>query len=526
MSAGGLSTMMGIQRKIRWKGIVIWLLALTATLATTAASIAPLYNTPAKIRSYADSVAGGSLYAINGKVEGIASLGGIIQDEFAFIAAFLLPLLGISLIAGSTRREEEAGRLELLLSGRIGRRSPLVSALLVATGVIAVVVVAFAVVVAVSGVPVSSSILYAASLGGLAFVFVGVSAVIAQMTLHSRGVYFGGFAVLLVSYVLRGIGDVNGSLLSWLSPLGWQEKTAPTGDQRWWVLLIPVVVGGALATLAIHHAGRRDLGSAMISAGSGPPRASHGLRSPLGFATRLHRQSMLGWLAGSVVLGVMMGALSQQAIDALEGNPSMAEALGAGHGSVGDGFIAVVQLYLAIIAMGYLAQAIGILRHEESAQRLEMRLTGTLSRIQWLTAHATVILSGLVVVVVVSSASFGIASAISTGDSGQVTILLRAGIAYLPAEVIFAGLALMLFGMFPRRFAVSWAVLRGRRVHRVPRRRSQTLALDSRSLPDHPCRQPTNGHCASRLADRHDGDRRCSIAAGFFGFRKRDIPSN
>ena len=256
MNAGDISTMMAIQRKIRWKGIAIWVLALTATLATTAAAIAGLYNTPAKIQSYADSVAGGSLYAINGKVEGIASLGGIIQDEFAFIAAFLLPLLGISLMAGSTRREEEAGRLELLLSGRIGRRSPLVSALLVATGGIAVIVVAFAAVIAVSGVPGSSSILYAASLGGLAFFFVGISAVIAQMTLHSRGVYFGGFAVLLVSYVVRGIGDVNGSALSWLSPLGWQEKTAPTGDQRWWVLLIPIVVGGALATLAVQYAGR------------------------------------------------------------------------------------------------------------------------------------------------------------------------------------------------------------------------------------------------------------------------------
>lgn len=165
MSSEGLSTMMRIQWSVRRKGILVWLLALTATLASTAAAIARLYNTPAEIHSYAVAVAGGSLYAINGKVEGIDSLGGIIQDEFAFIAAFLLPLLGISLIAGSTRREEEAGRLELLLSGCIARRSPLVSALVIATGVLAVMAVAFAVVMAVAGVPVSSSILYAASMG-------------------------------------------------------------------------------------------------------------------------------------------------------------------------------------------------------------------------------------------------------------------------------------------------------------------------------------------------------------------------
>ncbi len=166
---------------------------------------------------------------------------------------------------------------------------------------------------------------------------------------------------------------------------------------------------------------------------------------------------MLGWLAGSVVLGVMMGALSQQVIDALKGNPGMADAMGAGGGNLADGFIGIVQVYLAIIAMGYVVQAIGILSREESEQRLESRLAGTLSRAQWLAAHAAVVLSGLVIIVVVSSVSFGLASAISMGDSGQVATLLRAGIAYLPAELMFAGLALLLFGMFPRRYAVSWA---------------------------------------------------------------------
>jgi len=151
-----------------------------------------LRQTPEEISSYADAVAGGALYAINGKVEGIDSLGGVIQDEFGFMAAILLPLLGISLIAGSTRREEEAGRLELLLSGRIGRRSPVLAALIVTTATVAAVVVAFIFALVPADVPASAAILYAASLGGLAFVFAGLAALITQVTLHARGVYFGG----------------------------------------------------------------------------------------------------------------------------------------------------------------------------------------------------------------------------------------------------------------------------------------------------------------------------------------------
>jgi polyether ionophore transport system permease protein len=282
--------------------------------------------------------------------------------------------------------------------------------------------------------------------------------VIAQLTLHSRGVYFGGFGALLVSYVLRGVGDATSGWVTWLSPLGWQEKTAPTGDQKWWVLLIPLVVGGALAVLAVRLAGRRDLGSALIRPGSGSPRASHSLRGPVGFALWLHKQSMFGWLAGGVVLGVMMGALAQQVIDAMQGNPAMAEALGAGSGHVVDGFIAVVEVYLAIIAVGCVVQAIGILGNEEAAGRVETRLAGNVSRTRWLAAHATVVVSGLVVVVAVSSAAFGVASAISMGESGQVTRLLWSGIAYLPAELIFAGLALLLYGIFPRFYAVAWGL--------------------------------------------------------------------
>lgn len=525
LSTAGLSTMSRIQWRARWKGMLTWLVALTAALAATAVAIAGLYETPTQIQSYADAVSGGSLYAINGKVEGIASLGGIIQDEFAFIAAFLLPLLGMALIAGSTRREEEAGRLELLLSGRIGRRAPLLSALMLATGVIVALVVAFAVVVAAVGVPLSSSILYAASLGALAFVFVGVTAAMSQVALHTRGVYFGGFAVVLAAYVLRGIGDVNGSWVSWLSPLGWQEKTAPTGHQRWWVLLIPVIVGVALAALALRYTGRRDLGSALIRTGPGPARASRWLRSPLGFATWMHRQSMLGWLAGSVVLAVMMGALSQEVTDAMSSNSAMAAAMGVDEAHVADGFTAMIQVYLAIVAMGYTVHAVGVLRHEEDAQRLEMRLAGNLSRMRWLAAHAAVILAGLVVIVVVSSASFGITSAISTGESGQVLNLLRAGVAYLPAELIVAGLALTLFGALPRFFALSWGYYAGLTFVALlgPGLNWPQWILDL--SPTTHVGNPPVGTAPTAALTVMTVIACALLASAFAGFRRRDIPN-
>jgi len=455
---GGLATMLSITARIQRRNALLWVLVLGASMVGTAAGVASLYDTPAKIYSYAAAVTtGNALLAINGKVEGIDSLGGVIQDEFGFMASFLLPLLGIALVARATRREEEAGRLELLLGGRIARHEPTLAALLVATATITVTAVLFAVGLAVSGVAVAGSILYASSLGALAFVFAGLAALLAQLTRHARDVYLWCVMALAASYVLRGVGDTTRTWVGWLSPLGWAEKAAPFGAQRWWTLAIPVAVGLAFGGAAVALAARRDLGSALAGGGVGPQHASPALRSPFGFAAWLHRPAILGWLAGGVLLGGMMGALSKQLLGAMAGNPALAQAMGIAGGQPLDGFVAATQLYLAVIAAGYVVQAFGTLRAEEADGRLETRLSGTLTRIRWLATHTLVVLGGLIIVVLVSSLVLGLATAVSVGNLAELGPTLASGLAYLPAELVFAGLALALYGWRPRLFFIAWA---------------------------------------------------------------------
>ncbi len=145
MRATGLAVMLGVQWRTYRRGTLVWMFALIASMVATAGAVAGVYTTPEKIHTYARAVtAGGALVAINGRVEGIDSLGGVIQDEFGFLAAFLLPLLGISLVARVTRREEEAGRLEAILSGRVARHVPVLAGLVIAAGAILVTAAAFA----------------------------------------------------------------------------------------------------------------------------------------------------------------------------------------------------------------------------------------------------------------------------------------------------------------------------------------------------------------------------------------------
>ena len=460
MRATGFEAMLAIQWRTHRRATLVWMLVLIASMVGTAASIAGLYPTPEKIHTYAQAVtAGDALVAINGRVEGIDSLGGIIQDEFGFLAAFLLPLLGIGLVAQVTRSEEEAGRLEAVLAGRVARHVPVLAGITLASAAIFVTTIAFALGLIASGVPATRSILYAASLGTLAFVFAGIAALLAQVTLHSRGVYTWGLLILAAAYLLRGVGDVTKTWVTWLSPLGWAEKAAPFGDMRWWTLLVPLAVGGLLATVAVLVAARRDLGSSLLRGGAGSARASTWLRSPIGLAIAIHRPEFLGWLAGALILAGTMGALAKQFVDAVLGNPAMAEALGVSGAQPVDAMVALTQLYLAIIATGYAVQAVGSLRGEETAGRLEIRLSGTLSRMRWLAAHGVVIVTGLVVIVLVSSVVLAAGMAWSMGAGVNLGRVLGAGAAYLPAELLVGGLALALFGLRPRAVPAGWAAL-------------------------------------------------------------------
>ena len=96
------------------------------------------------------------------------------------------------------------------------------------------------------------------------------------------------------------------------------------------------------------------------------------------------------------------------------------------------------------------------LRAEEAEGRLETRLAGTRPRVRWLAAHSAVVAAGLVLVVVGSSLVLALTTAWSVGNTGEFGAIMGAGLDYLPAELVLAGLALALFGLWPRGFGFAW----------------------------------------------------------------------
>jgi ABC-2 type transport system permease protein len=452
---GPLLTMVRVHLRTGWLAMVVWVVAVAGTMELTVSAIEGLYNTPEKVHTYAAAVRGDALMMLNGKIAGIDSLGGIIANEFGFMASFAIPFMAVSLVARLTRKNEEHGRLEAVLAGRIGRTTPLLAAIVVTVVAEILTTAALFASFAGVGVPTSDAALYSLSMGALGLAFVGATAVAAQLVEHTRGVYAIGLGAIIAAYLLRGVGDVRWSLLTWLSPLGWQEQTRAFGDQRWWPLLIPLVAFALLAAAALAVASRRDVGSALLSAGSADPRASQFLRTPIGIALRSHRGSLLGWSAATAVVSATFGSVAQPLVDAVKGNPALASAMGAAGTTGLDTVLAMTALILALMGAGYAVQAVGVLRAEETSGRLEARLSGDRGRWAWLSVHLGVIGSGIVVVSVVGGAALAVSTSWSVGENvtGQVA---RAILDFLPAVVFFAGLAVLVFAVVPAWGPVVW----------------------------------------------------------------------
>ena len=439
-----------------WRSATAWILGLVLMYLVTGFSIAALYDTPEKLATYAASL-GDSMIMLDGRVAGIDTLGGVMMNEFAFIVGFAIPIMAIALTARSTRREEETGRLELLLSARIGRLAPVTAALVVVAGIF--VLLGAGIWAATLTIPIdrTGAAYYAASLVATGWVYAAATAVLAQILAHNRTVWATGLALTGLTLVTRGIGDTEENWISWTSPLGWHGLVRPFGDPSVVPLLVPVVAAGALAAVALWLSGRRDVGAGMMPARTGPATASRWRGSGVGVAVHQHLGSLVGWTIGVVALMSMYGALMDVVVEAIVSNPALAGFLLESPALV-DALVQMLVVFVGILGAGFVLQTLAGLRGEETSGRLELELSTGRSRWSWLALHTAVVAVGAVVVVAAGSTAFALTTAIALDDPGSVGRIVAAGAWQIPAVLVFAGLSVALFGVVPRMQVLAWAL--------------------------------------------------------------------
>lgn len=420
-------------------------------------SIDKVYKTPADLASFTASIlASPAQLAMYGPVYN-SSLGaaGIWKAGMFYT---IIAIATILTVIRHTRAEEETGRGELVAATRMGRFAELTAALLLAYGAsLAVGLLAFLSLYS-EPVPHAGSLAFALALAGSGAVFASVAAVTAQLSSSARLARGIAFAVLGVTYTLRAVGDVRSgdgptSPLSWLSPMGWSLQVRPYAGNHFGVLLIHVAAVLVLTAIAFTLLRNRDIGAGLIAERPGAAVAGPGLSGPFGLAWRLQRGTLIAWTAGLGLYGLLIGSVVHGIGDELGSSQSIRDMITrmGGSASLENSLITYAFTMLAVIAAAYSISAALRLSSEESADRAETVLTGSVSRIRWAASHLVFALVGPAAALLFAGVLAGLMYGRAAGDiSGKLGDVMAAAAVQLPAVWVFTGVTVALFGLLPR----------------------------------------------------------------------------
>ncbi|MEV8180989.1 ABC transporter permease [Specibacter sp. NPDC078692] len=462
-SLQGLPDMVLFIARRNWLRLLVWAVVLVGMIPLVYESQRAAFPTSADREAYASIANTPSVAALTGTAYAANTLGGILVLKIWMTLAITLAFATVFLVTRNGRADEEDGRTELLRANVLGRHSYTLANYFVVAAFNVVVGVGIAGTAMVLTLPVMGSLVLGASLAGVGLFFLGVAAIGSQISTTSRGANSFAAAVIGVAYVVRAIGDLNGTVttpgwISWLSPIGWGQQMRAFGVNRWGPLALLVVGAVLLCWIALKVEARRDLGSGVLPNRPGPPVSGRFLQTTFGLAIRLQRGTILGWLASVVVMALLYGSVASAMVDLLGTNPVFSKVFAGQGQSITNSVLGLLVMLNAIVASAFVVESTLQLRVEEASGRAEPQLAGSVSRLRWASGRLLVPVLGSALMLLLGGAVMGAAYGVSQSDSSQLWVLLGASIAYWPGVLLTAGVAVVFFASIPRQaLALSWA---------------------------------------------------------------------
>jgi ABC-2 type transport system permease protein len=448
----------------------VWVLGLAGFTAGTTALWADAFRTEAEMAQEMRIAVGSPGIRMLGLASG-ASVGAYAMVRDFLLIAVLAALMSTFAVVRHTRQGEETGRFELVGAAVVGRHAGLAAALIVTVAANAALAVLLGVGLMAAGQPAAGSFAAGAAVAAVGVAFAGVAAVTTQLAASTRGASGLAAAVLGVAFLASGVGNMAGhedasgvrvisAWPAWLSPIGWGQQMRPFGGDHWWPLgLVAVLFIGCVA-VAVALAARRDVGHGMLQQHRGHAAASRALRSPVGLAWRLQRGALLGWAAGLLGFGLVMGGLVAQVRDVTGGARDWYLRMG-GTDQLVSAYRASIMQMAAMAAAIYVVQVLLRMRAEEADGPLEPVLATAVSRRRWVAGHAFTALAGATILMLLFAAGAGLTAGRVLGNPvGEVRTLAGAGLVQLPGILVIGAVVVAAAGLLPRLAgAVSWAFL-------------------------------------------------------------------
>ena len=400
-----------------------------------------------------------ALSLIFGPARDLMTADGFNAWRAGMLGAFFAGIMTILIVTRNTRAQEDSGQAELLASGVMSRPTRLATALAMAVvASIALFVLASILTVLFGGDPVNTMMLAATfMMSGL--VWAGVGAIAAQLGSDARSASSISIAVIGAFFVARGYIDASQApdWMVWLTPFGWLEQVQPASGHNPWPLLLALAFAALLFAIAFALQSRRDFGMGLIPPRRGPARGGWVAR-PWGLTFRLNLGSVISWTLAFVVLGVVFGVLATSVGEVLAANPMVGQALAAGAVSPSQlafAFLVTILSLVGIIAAVYGVQIVMRVYTEESGDRVDPLLAGSLSRPRYLATTALIAFLGPAIAVLVGGTVIGFVAAASEPNV-IATDVVRQSVATIPAVWTLTALSLAVVGAAPRVRLIGW----------------------------------------------------------------------
>ncbi|WP_133830398.1 hypothetical protein [Arthrobacter sp. AG258] len=461
-------------RRDRWQ-LLSWILGIGAFALFAASAVTQTYgNAASRAEILQVAIATPAILMLRGLPRGAD------QGAFTFflVYAFLALLAGLMstfLAVRHTRADEETGGAELVAATPAGRLLPTIATVL--HGAAANVLAALAVFagLAAQGLDLQGSLVAGAATGAVGLAFLGVGILVAQFISTSRGANGVSSALVVLAYVLRGIGDATGTphadgtsmtegAASWFSPIGWGQQTFAFSGNRAWPLLLPLGLGVACLGAAWVILGTRDSGASVWGARPGRLTARPGLRSPAALALRLQANSIIGWALGGLALGLLAGSLGKAiaAVDTPDTNITavLRSILQSQGTSLTQLMVSVLFSMAGILAAACALQAVIRLRQEEAAGTAELLLAAPVGRMRWLAGYLVLGAAAVVLVIGLTAVGTWITLTGSGDQAMPADALWQTAVAQLPAALVYLAVPALVFVLWPAAtIGVGWALL-------------------------------------------------------------------
>ncbi len=445
--------------------IPVWILALLLMNVGTAAIFPDTYPTDADRHARATLIENPAMRLLLGPVHGTEdyTFGAMMASEMLGMMLVAVGLMSIFMIVRHTRAEEETGRAELVRSSVVGRYAGIVAPLVVviALNILIGLVVAIGVDATLAELDTAGSLMFGAAMASFGMFFAAITLVSVQINEFARAASGMSIAVLIGTYVIRGFGDMLENPLEWMPPSGLALQSAPYVDNNIWPLV--VLVGGAVALmpLALSLSDRRDVAAGLRQPRPGPANASALLSRPFGMVVRRQRGSLMAWGTGIILFGLAYGSMINEIGEQYGDNPMVQDyfaALGLDTQQLTESVIAMVVMFMALLASLFTVSAVTRLRSDETSNLAENLLATAISRLRW---AGETLLFGLVastVILLLTGLAGGVMFALDTGNWDDMWTFTGAIMAYAPALWLAAAVAVAVFGMFPKAMLLAWFV--------------------------------------------------------------------